>query len=561
MEEIQRIQDEFAQATGVASIITRLDGTPITKPSNFTDLCSKIIRKTEKGCANCYRSDAAIGRYHPAGPIVQPCLSGGLWDAGASITVGGRHIANWLIGQVRDETQTEQNMRAYAREIGADEESLLDAFRRVPSMTHKHFKDIAQALFTLANQLSASAYQNILQARFINELQQAEATKAKLEDQLRQAQKMESVGRLAGGVAHDFNNMLGVILGHTDMAMDQVAKTQPLYADLLEIRKAAQRSADLTRQLLAFGRKQTIAPRILDLNESVVGMMNMLRRLVGENIDLVWKPGDNLWSVKADPSQVDQILTNLCINARDAISGTGRLTIETGNKILDEAYCAENLGAVAGEYVLLAVSDTGCGMDQDILAHIFEPFFTTKELGKGTGLGLSTVYGIVKQHNGFINVSSEPGHGSIFKIYLPRQTEHVTRAEVKEVAFRESRGTETILLVEDEPTMMRMTTVMLEKQGYTVLVASSPSEALRLASELGDKISLLITDMVMPGMNGRDLAGILQQANPRLKCLFMSAYTANVIAANGMLGDGVHFIQKPFSREDLSCKVREALEG
>ena len=248
----------------------------------------------------------------------------------------------------------------------------------------------------------------------------------RLAAQFQQAQKMESVGRLAGGVAHDFNNMLGVILGHAELALEQVDPAQPLHADLEEIRKAAERSADLTRQLLAFARKQTVAPKVLDLNETVEGMLKMLRRLIGEDIDLAWLPGADLWPVKMDPSQIDQILANLCVNARDAIAGVGKVTIETGNGAFDEDYCADHAGFVPGEYVLLAVSDDGCGMDKETLAHIFEPFFTTKEMGKGTGLGLATVYGIVKQNNGFINVYSEPGQGTTFKIYLPR---HVGKAE------------------------------------------------------------------------------------------------------------------------------------
>jgi PAS domain S-box-containing protein len=390
---------------------------------------------------------------------------------------------------------------------------------------------------------------------------QAEAERAKLTEQLAQAQKMESVGRLAGGVAHDFNNMLGVILGHVEMAMEQVKKSEPLYSNLEEIRKAAQRSADLTRQLLAFGRKQLIMPEILALNETVTGMLKMLHRLIGENINLVWQPGANLWPVKMDPSQIDQILINLCVNARDAITGIGSVTIETENKLFTEDECAKNIVDIPGEYVLLSVSDSGCGMNKEMLPLLFEPFFTTKDVGKGTGLGLSTVYGIVKQNNGFITVYSEPGHGTTLKIYLPRHAGRREPAVAPKPEQPAQRGSETILLVEDEPTMMTMTTVMLQKQGYTVLPASTPDTALRLARDHADTITLMITDVIMPEMNGRDLARTMRTLHPTLKCLFMSAYTENVITTQGILDPGAQFIQKPFSRNDFTAKVREVLDS
>jgi PAS domain S-box-containing protein len=412
----------------------------------------------------------------------------------------------------------------------------------------------------LLEKLAADLAFGIRAMRNRSERKRAEEDRAKLSAQLLQSQKMESVGRLAGGVAHDFNNMLGVILGHVEMAMDQVEKSQPLFNDLQEIQKAAQRSADLTRQLLAFGRKQIISPKILDLNDTVTDMMKMIRRLVGENIDVVWKPAANLWSIKADHSQIDQILANLCVNARDAITGTGKLIIETGNKILDEAYCLGNEEAVSGDYVLLAASDTGCGMTPETQSHIFEPFFTTKDVGKGTGLGLSTVYGIVKQNDGFINVYSEPGHGSTFNIYLPRHKGDAARNDVPGVTTSAARGSETILLVEDEPTMMKITMVMLEKQGYTVLTAGAPTDALRLAGEHAGKINLLLTDVIMPEMNGRDLANILKQLYPTLKCLFISAYSENVIETEGILDKNSFFLKKPFSRYDLSTKIREVLD-
>jgi PAS domain S-box-containing protein len=395
--------------------------------------------------------------------------------------------------------------------------------------------------------------------RDITEQKRVEAEREKLHAQLVQAQKMETVGRLAGGVAHDFNNMLGVILGHTEMALEKTNPGDALHEDLTEIITAGQRSADLTRQLLTFARKQTIAPRVIDINETVEGMLKMLRRLVGENIDLLWKPGGNPGPVKVDPSQIDQVLANLCVNARDAIKEVGKITIETGDITFDEFYCRDHKGLAPGEYVLLAVNDNGCGMDPETLDHLFEPFFTTKELGKGTGLGLASVYGMVKQNNGFINVYSERGQGTAFKIFLPRHADKSALVPENRQDQPAERGIETILLVEDEPAILKMTKVMLEKLGYTVIVAHAPEEAIRLANENNGRIDLLMTDVVMPGMNGRDLAGNLLSIHPGMKRLFMSGYTANVIAHHGVLDEGVHFIEKPFSRKDLAAKVRKAL--
>jgi PAS domain S-box-containing protein len=388
-----------------------------------------------------------------------------------------------------------------------------------------------------------------------------EEARIKLEEQLQQVHKMEAIGQLAGGVAHDFNNMLGVILGHAELAMDTVDPSQMLYTDLEEIRKAATRSADITRQLLAFARKQTIIPKIIDLNTTVVGMLKMLRRLIGEDIDLAWMPGNALWQVKVDPSQIDQILANLCLNARDAIVGVGRITVETGNVTFDEDDCSHHPDILPGDHVMLAVSDTGCGIEKETLLHIFEPFFTTKDVGEGTGLGLAMVYGAVKQNNGFINVYSEPEMGTTIRIYLPRHLGNTEPLRSMESTESTLTGHETILLVEDEPTILNMASAMLQRLGYSVIAASTPGQAMQLAKEFTAKIELLITDVIMPEMNGRELARNLLPHHPEMKCLFMSGYTANIIANQGVLDDGVNFIQKPFSRIDLGTKVREVLEA
>jgi len=396
--------------------------------------------------------------------------------------------------------------------------------------------------------------------RDITERKRAEAEKEKLEAQLFQAQKMESVGRLAGGVAHDFNNMLGVIIGRAEMALQQDVSNAKLQHNLKEILKAGLRSADLTRQLLAFARKQTAIPKILDLNVTISGMLKMLRRLIGEDIALSWQPGLDLWKVKIDPSQVDQILANLVVNASDAIPGVGAITIRTENVVIDDSNRAETSEFVPGQYVLLTVSDTGTGMSKEVRENIFEPFFTTKEVGKGTGLGLSTVYGIVKQNDGFIYVASELGKETTFTICLPRFEVETTQIPSEQITVNRPTGTETILLVEDDEAILDLSKMILEELGYTVLAAHTPIYALHLAEEHPSTIDLLITDVVMPEMNGRDLAEQLRAIRPNLRCLYMSGYTADVIAHRGILDEGLNFMQKPFGSNDFAAKVREVLD-
>jgi PAS domain S-box-containing protein len=397
--------------------------------------------------------------------------------------------------------------------------------------------------------------------RDISERKAAERGIRERDERLLQAQKMESVGRLAGGVAHDYNNMLGVILGHADLALMEIDPATPLYADIQEIKKAAQRSADLTRQLLTFARKQTAAPRVIDLNSTVEDLLQMLRRLISEDIELEWLPGASLWPLHVDPIQVDQILTNLCVNARDAISGGGRIAIETENVTLGWAYCGLHPGCVPGEYVRLAVSDDGRGMEADVLEHLFEPFFTTKDVVKGAGLGLATVYGIATQNKGFIDAQSEPGKGSVLSVYLPRFIEAVTSGEApaEQQAIENEGG--TVLLVEDESAILKMAERILRGLGYSVLAAGTPGEALRLAEAHPGDIRLLVTDVVMPGMNGQALAEKIGVIKPGVKCLFMSGYAADVISSEGVIGPDVHFIQKPFTVDGLAAKVSEALRG
>jgi PAS domain S-box-containing protein len=394
--------------------------------------------------------------------------------------------------------------------------------------------------------------------RDITERKQAEAEKEKLQSQLIQSQKIESVGRLAGGIAHDHNNMLGVILGHADLAILKIKDNSSLLNHLQEIHNAAQRSAELTQQLLAFARRQTIAPRVMDLNAAVTATLQMLRLLIGENIELNWLPGIETYPVKIDPSQFDQLLMNLCINARDAISGTGRICIETRKLTIDESYCTTKPFFDPGDYAVLIVSDNGSGMDKETQTKIFEPFFTTKNMGQGTGLGLATVYGIVRQNNGFINVYSEPDHGTTFSIYLPLYSGLTILNSHMPTVTTSTIKNKTILVVEDQKDLLDICKTMLLDLGYTVLAAGSPEEAIRLANENAN-IDLLITDVVMPGMNGRELEAHIQKSNAGIKCLFMSGYTSNVISHHGVLDEGVHFIQKPFTLKGIDKKIIETL--
>lgn len=395
----------------------------------------------------------------------------------------------------------------------------------------------------------------------VTELRRAERERAVLRSGLMQAQKMESVGRLAGGIAHDFNNMLSVILGHVDFALESLAPTLPAYDDLQQVRRAAVRSADLTRQLLAFARKQPVTPVVLDLNQSVGDALRMLQRLLGENIRLVWRPAVGSCRVYVDPSQLSQVLTNLCVNARDAIADTGELTIETAKVTLTPADCVKLPDAVAGDYVRCTVRDSGCGMDEATIAQIFEPFFTTKQAGVGTGLGLSTVYGIVRQNGGFISVASTPGHGSAFDIYWPRHAGHAAgEPDSLDPAPSSRRGTETILLVEDEPGLLRLTERALVSKGYTVLATGDPEMASRVAAEHAGHIDLLLTDVVMPGMNGWDLADALTAVRPALQSLFMSGFSPDTVRRSEERHLNAHFIAKPFSMAELTAKVRAVLD-
>jgi two-component system cell cycle sensor histidine kinase/response regulator CckA len=394
--------------------------------------------------------------------------------------------------------------------------------------------------------------------------QQSEEALRRSEEQLRQAQKMEAIGQLAGGVAHDFNNMLTIIRGYSDLLLNGILGPDDPARDAVgEIRKAAQRAADLTRQLLAFSRRQVLAPRVLVLNSVIGDMDKMLRRLIGEDIQLTSRLAPDLGTVKADPGQIEQVLLNLAVNARDAMPRGGQLTIETANVQLDESYARTHPEVNPGPFVMLAVTDTGCGMDAATQARIFEPFFTTKNPDKGTGLGLATVYGIVKQSGGSVYVYSEVGRGTSFKVYLPRHEEApAVSREIHVVPRTETRsqGQETLLIVEDDNSVRALTRTVLRSYSYDVIEAVDADDALRLVSQYAQPIHLLVTDLVMPGMSGRELAERLTELRPQMKVLYVSGYTDDAVVRHGLLEAEVAFLQKPFTPSALASKVREVLD-
>jgi len=400
---------------------------------------------------------------------------------------------------------------------------------------------------------------------FVHNIEERVRARAEREDlmmQLAHAQKMESIGALAGGVAHDFNNMLQVILGETEFAIEENVKNpnSELAASLAEIKKAAVRSAELTKKLLAFARKQLYSPKLLNINEVIEGMLKMLRRMIGENIELIWKPGTGVWKIEMDPSQLDQVLANLAINARDAIENVGALVIETCNIEIDKEMSKELGGIEEGEYIVLSVSDTGCGMKPEVLERIFEPFFTTKEVGKGTGLGLATVYGIIGQNEGSIKAYSEYGIGTTFKIYLPRaKDESKSDNSSAAVTLADLTGSETILLVEDEIQILNYEKLLLERLGYKLLFTSDPTVALSIAAEYPEEIDLLITDVIMPGINGKELQQKIMELHPQIKCIFVSGYTTGVIEHHGILPNEINFIEKPFTASAFATKIRNVL--
>jgi len=692
LDDIQNIQDLFAEATGVASLITRPDGTPITKPSRFCRLCSDLIRKTELGGRSCYASDASIGRDDRAsGPVIRPCLSGGLWDAGARISVGGLHLATWLIGQVRNEAQTEEGMRQYARQIGLDEEEIVRAFREVPVMSREKLEQIGRMLYTFANQLSLVAFQNIILTRIIAEheladqalrekeerlrmignnipsgmlyeaevtpagavrilyvsegvkrlhgctveealrdpnfiystihpddweefqarerkaietrgvfdiefrargdegsyrwrriisntrqlpggvdvwvgietditpLKEAEESKRRLETQLNQSRKLEALGQLAGGVAHDLNNMLTPILGYAELLRERLSRGVPaLIQEVDLIADAARRSSKLVQQLLIFARRQAVEFVPVDLNAVIRNIEPMLRRMLRENLDVSLQLSPESGIILGDAGQIQQILINLAVNAQDAMPRGGQLIIRTARGGLDDLMPMAEGAPPAEPCAVLTVTDTGSGMDEETRQKIFDPFFTTKGPGKGTGLGLATVYGIVKQHRGSIHVDTRPGKGTTFRIAFPLTCRCPEPLPSSSMTLSEGGG-ETILVVEDQEIVRTMVCEILQRSGYVVLSASSGEEALRIVETTPADIHLLLSDVIMTGINGPELYRRLIVGRPGLKGLFMSGYSSEILSHEGIAQGPLKVIQKPFTPNALLSRLREVL--
>lgn len=660
--ELQKIQDAFSDATGVASVITDPNGVPITKPSNFCRLCMDIIRKSPKGLRNCLHSDSELGRRNPGGPIMQPCLSGGLWDGGASITAGKKHIANWLIGQIKNKDIPYDRMLSYAREIEVNEDEFMEALSEVKEMSTEQFAKVCSALYLIANQISQLAYNNmrlkesesslhatlssiadavisadtagnvtlmnpvaekltglsfaesagkhiddiitlfnpstgkavkissienrhsasapmtsysiitgngdqltvsensapIISAGGVSSgkvfVLRDESERIKLESQLIQTQKMDAIGQLAGGVAHDFNNMLAGIIGAVDLikSAENIPNEINRMADI--ILESSERAASLTGKLLDFSRKGKHQNTLNDIHLVIETASAILERSIDKKITIEKDMKALETTVMGDAAQLQSSILNLGVNARDAMPDGGTLSISTENIVLSEEECGFFRTRVTpGKYVIISISDTGSGMTQDVMDHIFEPFFTTKEVGKGTGLGLSAVYGMIRDHSGAVHVYSEPGYGSIFKIYLPVFGAASIETKVKNIICNENSSGENlrILVVDDEPLVREIITAMLCSMGHTPFSAENGQAALSVLKN-DDGFDLVVLDVVMPVMDGRETYSAIRNFYPDMPVLFSSGFTQNkkideLINEPGVIG----FIQKPYRSSSL----------
>jgi PAS domain S-box-containing protein len=514
----------------------------------------EIVAERERGAEALRRSQARLRRLVESNiiGIGTADLNGRLIDVNdAFLGMLGFTRADFLAGQMRWDTLTPPEYREMDRLMV---ERLMKSGVAAP-WEKQFFRKDGSRVSVLIGVVTLEAESGEIEATsFVLDISE----RKQLEQQLRQAQKMEAVGQLAGGIAHDFNNLLAIIIGYSEILGDRLDENDPLKPKAEQITKAGKGAAALTRQLLAFSRRQVLEPVILDLNSVVGDTSRMLQRLIGEHIELVTASAPELGRVKADRGQIEQIVMNLAVNARDAMPHGGKLTIATANVELDDVYCRQNPGAIPGPYVMLSVSDTGCGMDPETQMHIFEPFFTTKGQDKGTGLGLSTVYGVVKQSDGYISVYSDVGRGTSFKIYLPRTDASVTSVRGSD-GGETPHGWETVLLVEDAQPLRELARELLEGNGYTVLEAANGADAIRVAENYRGPIHLLFTDVVMPGMDGRKLADRMVRINPEMKVLYMSGYTDDAIVHHGVLGSGIALLEKPFTMKSLTRKVREVL--
>jgi len=531
----------FCQAVKSAEATKRIPFVLLTERKTALDILNGLERGADNFITKPFEDDFVLERIRRIFEQLEHRKQGQL-EVEVTVVAGSRQI---LISP--DKQQIIELLFSTFEELSRANAQLEEAQRAV--------KDYAKGLESKVQERTQTLIQEIA------ERERAEEELRNTEVQLRQAQKMEAIGQLTGGIAHDFNNMLTVILGYSELLLKSLLPDAPLRDEVEQVKEAGERASLLTKQLLAFSRKQVLQPRVLDLNAVLNNMDRMLQRLIGEDIALVTVPAPGLWRVHADPGQIEQVIMNLAVNARDAMPNGGKLTIETANVDLDAAYVRQHPGSKAGPHVMLAVSDTGCGMDAATQAHIFEPFFSTKEPGKGTGLGLSTVYGIVKQSGGYVWVYSEVGRGTAFKIYLPRIEDAVETVEPGVAPARTVRGSETILLAEDDNRVRALIRSTLQANGYTVLEAHHGKHAIQVCEQHAGPIHLLVTDVVMPEMSGRELAERLKPSHPNIKVLFMSGYTDKAIVHNGELDPGIAFLQKPFTPDVLARKVREVLDA
>jgi PAS domain S-box-containing protein len=487
-------------------------------------------------------------------------------NEGTIVTSNQKFVELWCVPEDILESKDDNKALEFAIQQLVDPEQFLAKVRELysqpdaESVDELHFKDgRVFERYSRPHRIGGESVGRVWSFRDVSERREAEKVLLEREEQLQHAQKMDAVGKLAGGIAHDFNNLLTVIVGYAEIILIKLGdREDPVKLHVEEIRKTGKRAAALTRQLLAFSRKQVLAPKVLDLNHVVSNMDKMLKRLIGEHIELTYVAGADLGCVQADPGQLEQVIVNLAVNARDAMESGGKLTIETANAVLEEDYTRRHPGVIPGDYVELRVADTGCGMDSKIMAHIFEPFFTTKEGKKGTGLGLSTVYGIIKQSDGHIAAESRTSEGSMFRVYLPR-VESPPEADTRSTVFK-LKGTETILLVEDETRVRRLVKEILENSGYTVIEATDGNDAMEVSRGFEGSIHLMLTDVIMPHMNGPVLFQKLCPERPDMKVLYMSGYTDGAIDSHGGLDPDTSFLQKPFTPSEVALRVREALD-
>jgi len=567
IDALQTLQDQFAQATGVASVITRPDGTPITRPSNFCRLCERIIRHTEKGRKNCFHSDSVIGRHNPDNPIVQQCLSGGLWDAGASITVNGHHIANWLIGQVRNEAQDDTHMRAYAREIGTDEEAFLEAFHEVPAMSLEKFRQVAQVLFTLAQQLSSTAYQNVLQARFIEARIRADAKQRELDDQRNRQQKLECMVKLAGGISHDFNNLLQALMGSIDLILPELPEGSPVRADVANMQHLCQRMASLSRQMQVCSGGLIFTPCPLDLNRLIAGAQSDLKQCVRDGVTFSFDLAPDLPPVKGDESLLRQAIRNLVINASEALAGTpNSVTLRTGTARLEVSDLAQAIlcdDLSAGDFVTLDILDTGCGMDHTAMQSLFDPLFTTKPITRG--LGLAEVLGIMRAHEGAIFVASQMGQGTTVRLAWPRlPAAHgvsPSAPQTKPAYVPQATEGSTILVVDDEPSVLTIAQRSLALSGYRVLTAADGLEGVNAFQSAPSTIALVLLDLSMPNMDGVQAFREIRRIRPDVPVIIASGYSEQDTLKRFGSDRPSGFLQKPYMRETLLKHVATLVKG